>query len=137
MGWLHLVNCVGIVISGAYGGFIGSERGIPYLPFSAAGLFLVALALPFIIEYRSVHKNFRKIESSFLDRRRPLGSARPGNDVQIFTDEAPDPVWQAKGPPVKRVLVLTLLAVFLLSFDVARYVATLPPADERGTITNY
>jgi hypothetical protein len=137
MRWLLIVNVIGLLAAGAYGGAIASATRVPWWAFGAAAFFLVALALPLIAEYRSVGHSFGKIEQSFLAQtRKPyFPSAAP----EIFAPNAePEPVWQEHRPPIKSVLALTLVASVLLAIDVTLYVSTLPPpGTDAGKISNY
>ena len=137
MRWLLIINVVGLIAAGIYGGAIMSGTRVPWWAFGAAALFLVALALPLIAEYRSVGHGFGKIEQSFLAQtRKPyFPSATP----EVFAPNAePEPVWQEQRPPLKSVLALMLVAGALLAVDVAFYVSTLPPPGTHiGKISNY
>lgn len=137
MRWLLIVNVVGLLAAGTYGGAVASAARVPWWAFAAAGFFLAALALPLIAEYRSVGHGFGRIEQSFLAQtRKPyFPSATP----EIFAPNTePEPVWQEYRPPTKSVLVLTLVAAALLAVDVALYVSTLPPpGTDTGKISNY
>jgi hypothetical protein len=137
MRWLLIVNVVGLLAAGAYGGAVASATRVPWWAFAAAALFLIALALPLIAEYRSVGHGFGKIEQSFLAQtRKPYF---PNAAPEIFAPNAePEPVWQEYRPPVKSVLALTIVAGALLTVDVALYVSTLPPpGTDTGKISNY
>jgi hypothetical protein len=137
MRWLLAVNVLGLIAAGAYGGAVASAARVPWWALAAGALFLAALAMPLIAEYRSVGRGFGEIEQSFLAQtRKPYF---PGAEPEVFAPNAEaGAAWKGRRPPLRSVLALTLLAAALFAADVASYVRALPPSvASGGKISNY
>lgn len=96
----------------------------PYMGFIAAFLFLYALFMPFMSEYKVVSNSFTKIGSDFkslmkseekhkgdVDIILPAGSSAPPETYNLNT----------KSNPALRIIIALTLAFVLLSADAAIY----------------
>jgi hypothetical protein len=134
MRWLFLANAVGVASATVYAGMVASSVWIPWYAIGAGAVFIAALAVPWVAEYRSMNREFGAIEDDFLAHGRPDRAERPKQEVFGGADTAPG--FRTQRPPVGLVAALFVIGLALLAADVIQWMP-LPTAPEDDRSLGY
>lgn len=124
---LFFLNAAGVVTATVYAGMVASSVWIPWYAFAASAAFIVALAIPWVADYRSMNREFGAIESDFMAHGRPDRTPKPQQEV--FGANEPLPGFRRSRSPAGWVIAFFVVGLVLLAIDVVQW-WPLPTAPE-------
>ncbi len=135
MRWMFLINVLSGIGAAVFSGFALSHGMVAGWGMVASGLFFVALAVPFVVEYMRFGEDFRRVGDEFVDEtRRPFF---PKGQQEVFSGSG-RPSMQRGDEPVKTVVLLALIAFVLVTVDGVRYLEYRDTHKPAGTtISNF
>ena len=133
---LFLVNALGVIVATVYAGMAASPVWIPWYAFGAAAAFIVALAIPWVAEYRSMGRDFGAIESDFMTHGRPEAfQSQPSQ--QVFGANDSPPGISSSTPPYFWVVAFGLIGVGLLAADVIQWLPLPTAPEDDRSLSNF